>query len=92
LEFWKVLREYINARAPRGQIGGCWSFREGCMEFVSCRAQRRNKKTEILIRDLCLTFSPLFFFLSYLMLGGETGRIKGGKKKNPQSNQVQLQD
>lgn len=35
------------------------------------------------------TTSP--FLLSYIVLGGETGRIKGKKKKNPQSNKDRLQ-
>jgi hypothetical protein len=34
--------------------------------------------------------SILFLFLSYLVLGDKTGRIKGGKKKNPQSSKGQL--
>jgi len=27
LEFWELLSEYINARAPIGSVGDCWSFR-----------------------------------------------------------------
>jgi hypothetical protein len=30
-----------------------------------------------------IPLSPLSFFLSYLVLEGKTGEIKGGKKKNP---------
>jgi hypothetical protein len=28
LEFWELFREYINARAPRGGVGGWWLVRE----------------------------------------------------------------
>jgi hypothetical protein len=26
--FWELFRRYINARALRGWLDGCWSFRE----------------------------------------------------------------
>jgi hypothetical protein len=38
-----------------------------------------------------IPFSPLSLFLFYLVLGGETGGITGGKKKSPQSSKNQLQ-
>jgi hypothetical protein len=57
------------------------------LQFVSSSGQRRNKKKEIRFRDFFFLISlfPLSLFLSYLLLESKIGRIKGGKKKNPQA-------
>lgn len=48
---------------------------------------KRKKKNEIRFRNLLsLSLPNLSFFLSYLVIGGETGEIKGGKKTNSQSS------
>ena len=44
-------RLYINSRAPRGGVGGCWLLGAGLVAVFSCLAQRRNKK-ESRLRDL----------------------------------------
>jgi hypothetical protein len=64
------------------------------LQFVSSHGQRRNKRKEIRIGDFSLScpppsssspLSPLLpppsFFLSYLVLGGKTERIKGGEQR-----------
>jgi hypothetical protein len=46
--------------------------------------KEKNKKKEIRFGDF--PFSPLYFFLSCLVIGGETregGGIMGRKKRNP---------
>lgn len=58
---------------------------EGLVGFVSSHAQRRrNKRKEI-------RFSLFPILLSSLATGDETGGIKSGKKKNPQSSKDQIQ-
>ena len=51
------------------------------MQFVSSHGQRRNKRKDIILRDLSLSLSPLSF-LSYLVIRGETRGIRGGIKKS----------
>lgn len=57
----------------------------GCLQFVSTHTQRRNKRREIDLGN-SLYFSPLFFFLSYLVIGS-----KAGCERNPQSSKDQVQ-
>lgn len=55
--------------------------------------QRRNKKKEKLNLGISTSFSPLVFFLPYLVIGDKTGvwgKWKVWGEKNPQSRKVQL--
>ena len=75
----------------RGRVVVCWSFREvGCSLLVAMvKEETKGKKfsSEIFLIPL----SPLSFFLSYLVLEGKTGEIKGGKKKKLQSSKDEVQ-
>jgi hypothetical protein len=73
---------------PHGGVGDCWLFGE-----VGCGLSAVILKGGKIDSDLPL--SP-FSFLSYVVVGDETGAgvgvgIKGGKKKNPQSCKEKLQ-
>lgn len=55
------------------------------------KKETRRKKID---PRISISLSPLYYFLSYLVIGNETGvrsSIKGGKKKNPQSIKEQPQ-
>lgn len=65
---------------------GCWSFREvGCSLVVAVvnKETIQNKRKESRFGDFPNS-SPLSLFVYYLVLGGETKGIKGGKRTNPQ--------
>lgn len=71
----------MNARASIGVVNNSWSFRE-----VGYSEPGSKKKWKLDSEILPFPFSSLSLFLSYLMLGGETGRgDKRRRKKNPQS-------
>lgn len=69
--------------SPIGWISGCWSFMEGWLQFISSPAQDKTRRNCI---QGSLSLSTLSF-LSYTMIGGDTGGIKDGKK-NPLSRKV----
>lgn len=80
---------YINARAPAGRDNGCWSFRRLvviCLVAV-VKEERKGKTIDsgIFLVSLSLLAPPVS------SVRGETIRIKGGKKKKPQSSKEQLQ-
>jgi hypothetical protein len=44
LEFWELFRKYINVRALRGRVGGCWLFRGiGCGLLVVVLKEETRK-------------------------------------------------
>jgi hypothetical protein len=56
LEFWELFRGYINTRALICRVDGC-----GLLIVVLKEENNRFRE----FRDLSLSLSPLFFFLSY---------------------------
>ena len=66
--------------------------------MVVAVVKEENKREEIRFQDfpnsslslpLSLSLSLLSFFLPYLVIGGQTREIKGGKKRDPQCNKEQ---
>lgn len=62
-------------RAPRGNLN---------LDLLVVLKRKNRKKLDSGISYFSLPI--LSFFLSYLVIGGETGEIKGGKKTNLQSS------
>jgi hypothetical protein len=63
LDFWELSRGYISAGAPIGRVGYCFLV-------VILKEGTKGKK---LGSEISLPLSPLPFFLSYLVIGSETG-------------------
>lgn len=80
--------KHTHTHTWRGEVGGCWSFREVGCSFLVVLFKETRRKT--LNSEMSISVYPLSF-LSYLVIGSEAKEIKDGNKKNPQSSKDQLQ-